>query len=94
VLLERDENFEYCKMTKLCILIVGYCDFILTEVVMYVCRSANGLHMQDVESGLYYSLWSEVPSRARFDHRALSALKLYIDVLSKVLTDALVHFLH
>jgi len=49
-------------------------------------RSADGLHMQDIESGLYYSLWSEIPSRGTFDHRAFSALKLYIDVLSKVLT--------
>jgi len=52
---------------------------------MSVCRSTDGLHMQDIESGLYYSLWSEVPSRHTFHHGALSALKAYIDVLSKVL---------
>jgi len=49
-----------------------------------VCRSADGLHMQDVESGLYQSLWSEIPSREMFDHQAVSALKAYIDALYKV----------
>jgi len=40
--------------------------------------------MQDLESGLYYSLWSEIPSRETLNHRALTALKLYIEVLAKV----------
>ena len=59
-----------------------------SSIASCVCRSADGLHMQDIESGLYYSLWSEIPSsRETFDHHALSALKLYIDVLSKVPCD-------
>jgi len=45
--------------------------------------------MQDIESGVYHSLWSEIPSRETFDHEALSALKAYIDVLYKVQYDLL-----
>jgi len=52
-----------------------------------VSRATDGLHMQDIESGLYYSLWSEIPSRGTFHHRDLSALRAYIDVLAKVLGD-------
>lgn len=52
-----------------------------------VYRAADGLHMQDIESGVYHSLWVEIPSRETFDHQALSALKAYIGMLAKVLYD-------
>ena len=58
--------------------------------VWCVCRSADGLYMQDIESSLYHSFWSEIPSsRNIFHHRALSALKAYVEVLSKVLSSTL-----
>jgi len=56
---------------------------------MTACRSADGLHMQDIESCLYHSLWSEIPSREAFDQQDFPALKAYIDVLSKVLYNTL-----
>lgn len=52
---------------------------------VYFSRIADGLHMQDIESSLYYSLWVEVPSRNRLDGDALSALKQHIDVMSRVI---------
>ena len=58
---------------------------VLVHDVWCVRRSADGLHMQDIESSLYHSFWSEIPSsRNVFHHRALSALKAYVEVLSKV----------
>jgi len=56
-----------------------------------VYRAADGLHMQDIESGVYHSLWSEIPSRETFDHQALSALEAYIGVLYKVLYDCMMY---
>jgi len=58
--------------------------------MLFMYRSADGLHMQDIESGLYYSLWTEIPSRGTIHRQALSALKAYIEVLSKVLCDSVV----
>src|SRR6218665_2283391 len=52
---------------------------------MCVClRPPSGLHMQDLESSLYYSLWAEIPSRVSFDSESLGALKRYINILAKV----------
>jgi thiol oxidase len=48
-------------------------------------RPVPGLHMQDIESSLYYSLWIEVATRSSFDETSLDALKTHIDVLSKFL---------
>jgi len=42
----------------------------------------KGLHMQDLESSLYYSLWVEIPSRESFDRDSLAALKKYINILT------------
>jgi len=60
-----------------------------SEHVMTVYRAADGLHMQDIESGLYHSLWLEIPSREAFDQQDFSAIKAYIEVLSKVLYNTL-----
>jgi len=55
-------------------------------VSVCTCRAADGLHMQDIESGLYYSLWSEIPTHESFGRQQISALRLYLDVLYKVLS--------
>ena len=57
---------------------------IATYTLPFGCRVAEGLHMQDLESGLYYSLWVEMPSRTSFEGESLAALKEYIEVLHKV----------
>jgi len=59
-------------------------------------KTAEGVHMQDLESGLFYSLWVEVPSRNVLDDSNLEAMKQYIEVLAKYLPaeEHITNFLH
>jgi thiol oxidase len=44
-----------------------------------------GLHQQDIESSVYYSLWVEVPAATSFNESALNALRAYIGTMAKYL---------
>ncbi|ELU06152.1 hypothetical protein CAPTEDRAFT_227524, partial [Capitella teleta] len=44
---------------------------------------ADGLHMQDLESSLYYSLWVEIGGHSTIDGDALDALKNHVRMLNK-----------
>jgi thiol oxidase len=59
-------------------------------------KTSEGVHMQDLESGLFYSLWVEVPSRNVLEGTNLEAMKKYVDVLARYLPaeEHITKFLH
>ena len=50
--------------------------------------------MQDLESGLYYTLWIEVSSHSVLNEDALKALKNYIRILAKVIIVITLSYYH
>lgn len=48
-----------------------------------LCRPVDGVHSQDLDSCIYYSLWMEVASQAEINGAQLQALQRYINVLAR-----------
>lgn len=49
----------------------------------FIFTPSRGVHMQDLESSLYYSFFVEIPSHNVFDEESLETLKKYVNLLNK-----------
>ena len=54
---------------------------------MNICSLPDGVHSQDLESVVYYSLWYEVAGKTTIGGETYEALKQYIRLLAKVTTE-------
>ena len=52
----------------------------------------DGVHMQDLEAGVHYALWVEVPRQLTINGTRFEALKSFLTVLSKVIR--ILKFIH
>ncbi len=56
-----------------------------TKVVIFIFRYPDGVHMQDLESALHYTLRNEVPRVSSIEGDKFVALKELLNVLAKVI---------
>ena len=53
----------------------------------------SAVHMEDLESALYYSLWMEIGAKSSLSDQEIEALKNYVELLAKVSTVYVIVFL-
>ena len=69
---------------KMFIVTVTLCEDDVQAVVLRHCSVPDGVHSQDLESGVYYSLWWEVAAHKQLQSRQLAALRVHVHHLAEV----------